>query len=666
MKQLQLETFSRWESKSLGDDLYLFPQGGYSSVYADFAIGTFCGEPISPNDYLCMDITVLGDRAAGVCWEFWESGREGGTRKDAADMRIKMGLLPNLKTRIALPFSALAANTVFMPRTPGKLKTVVGGKPVHLDRLTKFAFAVDKTPLDLTLKIENVCILDHEPDYPLEDKLMVDALGQKKCSDWEGKSHSVEDMITALRAEAADTTEKPLPDRSAWGGWTKKKLCDGTGYFSLHHDGRRWWMCDPEGYAFFSAGFDCVGLGDQCNLTGITKLCEDLPPKGEIGWSEGSWHGQKTENFNYFVHNAYLAFGEDYYGIWADMIRRRLVSWGCNTVACWSDPRFYQREKLPYVIIGWGYPKTETMIFRDFPDVFSQEFEQSADKWAHFLDKTRDDPYLLGYFLSNEPEWAFVNNINIAAVAMAHPDHLATKDYIVGELKAQYTDIDALNTAWGSSFASFDDLYTPFEAADIGQQALDDMIPACREMLRRYIRIPSEAARRVDPHHLNLGIRYAWLSSPILACGCEYTDIFSFNCYNLDPLPMIEDFSSLTNKPVMIGEFHFGALDRGMDATGLRGVSSQKERGKAYRRYMHRAASHPMCLGAHYFILYDQAYLGRFDGENYQIGALDVCSHPYSEFIDGIVRAHSEIYEVADGTLPVTDELAEEIEAIAF
>ena len=108
MKQFQLETFSRWEAKSLGDDLYLFPKGGYSSVYADFAIGTFCGEPISPNDYLCMDITVLGDRAAGVCWEFWESGREG-----EADLRFNMGLLPHLKTRIALPFSALAAESAF-------------------------------------------------------------------------------------------------------------------------------------------------------------------------------------------------------------------------------------------------------------------------------------------------------------------------------------------------------------------------------------------------------------------------------------------------------------------------------------------------------------------------------------------------------------------------
>ena len=181
MKQFNLDTFSQWEAKSLGDDLYLFPQGGYSSVYADFERGTFCGETITPDMYLSMDITVLGDRAAGVCWEFWESNRDGTPLNGGADMRIKMGLLPNLKTRIVLPFSALAANTVFMPRTPGKLKTVVGGHPVHLDRITKFAFAIDKTPHDLTLKIENVCILNEEPDYPLEDKIMVDALGQKSA-----------------------------------------------------------------------------------------------------------------------------------------------------------------------------------------------------------------------------------------------------------------------------------------------------------------------------------------------------------------------------------------------------------------------------------------------------------------------------------------------------
>ncbi len=660
MKTLDLSAFTPWRSTVLGDDRCLFPKGGASSLVIDFPRGTFCGETIRPDQYLSMDLTVCSDRSAGVCWQFWEADG------DWCDLNIKMGLLPNLPTRVALPFSALFANDLFMPRTPGKLKTVVHGHPVHLDRLHRFAICVDKTPVDLVLKIENVQILDSEPDYPLAEMKMVDALGQKKGTTWPGKTESVEEMVAALRAEAADTTENPLPERSAWGGWTGKKLKDGTGYFSLHNDGKRYWLCDPDGYAFFSMGFDCICLGDQCNLTGITSLCEDLPPKGEIGWAKSRWQGRETENFNFFVHNAAMAFGDDYYNVWADMIKRRLVSWGCNTVACWSQKEFIDREKLPYVIIGWGYPRTSTCIFRDFPDVFSPEFEESSEKWAHFLDEKRDDPYLLGYFMSNEPAWAFVNNINLAAHALAHEGKLHSKDYIVGHLREKYEDIARLNDAWGASFASFDALYTPFEAADIGETAMNNLMECTVEMVRRYIRVPAEAARRADPNHLNLGIRYAWLSSPALAAGCEYTDIFSFNCYSMDPWDSIENFSKMTGKPVIIGEFHFGALDRGMDATGLRGVENQHERGVAYRRYMHRAASHPMCLGAHYFILYDQAYLGRFDGENYQIGVLDVCSRPYTEFLEGIVKTHGELYKVADGGMPVTDEIAKEIEAIAF
>ena len=658
--KISLQNFTPWLVQPQGDDRYLFPRG-MSALHFDFPRGTFCGEIVTPSQYLSLDVTVLGDRAAGICFEFTEEDAPG------PGMTVKMGVLPGLKTRLAIPFSALSGGDVFLPRTPGKLKTVVGGHPMHLDRLVRFGICVDKTPHDLTLKLENLCILDEEPDYPLEHRIMVDELGQKKVSDWKNKTHGKEALIAALRAEAADTTETPLPDRSVWGGWTKKKLKAGTGYFSLHHDGRRWWLCDPDGYAFFSTGFDCVGLGDQCNLTGITGLCENLPPKTEIGWSKGKWMGKETENFNYFVHNAYRAFGEDYYGIWADMIRRRLISWGSNTIACWSDMNFIRREKMPYVIIGWGYPQTKTAVFRDFPDVFSPEFEENAEQWAHFLDETKGDAYLLGYFLSNEPAWAFVNNINLAAAALAGAEHTHCKDYIVGRLKEQYGEISALNAAWNASFDSFDALYTPFEAEDLhNTRAMEDLRLCALEMIRRYIRIPSEAARRVDPNHLNLGIRYAWLSSPDLAAGCEYTDIFSFNCYSMDPTSMIEDFSRLTGKPVIIGEFHFGALDRGMDATGLRGVESQTERGIAYRYYMHHAAAHPACLGAHYFILYDQAYLGRFDGENYQIGALDVCSRPYPEFIDGVRRANGELYAVADGTLAPTDEAAKEIPAISY
>ena len=83
--------------------------------------------------------------------------------------------------------------------------------------------------------------------------------------------------------------------------------------------------------------------------------------------------------------------------------------------------------------------------------------------------------------------------------------------------------------------------------------------------------------------------------------------------------------------PVMIGEFHFGALDTGLSATGLEGVLTQKDRGKAYSYYCERVAAHPNGVGCHYFQCYDQFVLGRFDGENYNIGLFDICSRPYQD-----------------------------------
>lgn len=656
MLELKLDRFSQWNVTHT-ENLYRFPAEGGSLVLDFDAPGYIDGTPLQEDMWLSMDVTVHGTRSAGILWKFWVDG-------DPNDrIHIKMGLLPELTTRLALPLSVLSGKTLFLPRTPGKLKSVVFGHSVPVERLNRFALSLYRAPEDLFLQIDNVCLYDQEPAYPLTDRVMVDALGQKYGTDWEGKTKDLDELKAVLYQEEADRDETPLPNRSRYGGWTKKRFDNGSGYFSIHHDGKRYWLKDPDGYAFFSMGFDCVCLGDYCNLTEIRGLCSSLPPEDTVGWAHLQWQGKPTENFNFFKHNLYSVFGDNYYEIWADMIKRRLIRWGCNTVACWSDDAFIKRERLPYVVIGPGYPQTTRTIFRDFPDVYSPEFAENAKKWARFLEPVRSDPFLLGYFLSNEPAWAFVNGIDLCAMCLANPEQLVTKEVIIARLTEKYGTIDALNDAWGTDFAAFTDFLTPFT---VPETAKADLTPINEDMIRTYIRIPSEAARAIDSHHLNLGIRYAWLSSPLLASGCEYTDVFSFNCYQMDPTEEIKHFSEITGKPVIIGEFHFGALDRGMDATGLRGVTSQAERGVAYRRYMHKAASHPMCIGAHYFTLYDQAYLGRFDGENYQIGVLDVCSQPYTEFLNGIVHTHGELYEVADGIMPPTDEIAREIPAIAF
>jgi len=65
--------------------------------------------------------------------------------------------------------------------------------------------------------------------------------------------------------------------------------------------------------------------------------------------------------------------------------------------------------------------------------------------------------------------------------------------------------------------------------------------------------------------------------------------------------------------------------------------------------YLEDAASQPNCIGTHYFILYDQSALGRFDGENYNIGFLDVCNKPYKELAQSAKLSHELMYQVAAG-----------------
>ena len=169
-------------------------------------------------------------------------------------------------------------------------------------------------------------------------------------------------------------------------------------------------------------------------------------------------------------------------------------------------------------------------------------------------------------------------------------------------------------------------------------------------MLKAYVEIPVKECRKTDPNHMILGMRWAWISDPDLVTGWENFDVFSINCYAVDPTDRIQRIVDLgVDLPVMIGEFHFGALDAGLPATGLEGVETQEERGIAYQYYCESVAAHPNGVGCHYFQCYDQFTLGRFDGENYNIGLFDICSCAYPDMMKKIRECSGRVYLVADG-----------------
>ena len=169
--------------------------------------------------------------------------------------------------------------------------------------------------------------------------------------------------------------------------------------------------------------------------------------------------------------------------------------------------------------------------------------------------------------------------------------------------------------------------------------------------------------KRYDANHLNLGIRFGNLNEldeELMAICHNAFDILSFNCYDLQPdIEMMNRALRLTDMPMIIGEYHFGTVDRGM-AQSLWQVDSQQERGVAYRYYTEQAYSHPGLIGTAYFQWCDQDLMGRgLDGENYNCGLVDVTDRPYKYQVEAVMETAKRLYEVHLGEIPPIDKKPE-------
>lgn len=611
--------------------------------------------------WLSVDVYYDADHAGTLQWRFRVPG-ESGTR-----LSVGISLLPRLWTRVAFPLSYLDAQNVFLPRTPPRLKGVVSGRRLPVGELGSASLGLDNTGGEQTLHLANLVLLAEEPPYPVPDTVLVDELGQWRDRDWPGKTAGPEALQRQLEAALIEARQAAFPEEwSPYGGWKGRRF-EATGFFRTEHDGRRWWLVDPDGCGFFSIGLDCVRTREACLvLPGMERLFAWLPAaEGPFAPAVGRERGGLGVAFT--RANLIRAFGPTWREKWAELSAGRMRAWRFNTIANWSELEALRGVRLPYVMQLGSYPSTRTMLFRDFPDVFAEEFREGARRYARGLEGVREDPWLIGYFMRNEPLWGF-GSFNLAAEMLEANPGTATRRALAKWLEARYEgNVGSWAEAWGRELNAFEQVVTETfrRAGDGSKAAHDDLWAFSREMVRAYVRIPVEEVRRVAPHHLNLGMRYAWIASDLLLDAGDSFDVFSINNYRMQPdFAVLDRIAERTGKPVMIGEFHFGALDRGLPATGLRGVASQADRAVAYRRYVETGAAHPALIGVHYFTLNDQPVLGRFDGENYQIGFVDVCHTPYEEIVEGARLTHERLYRVMTGELAPFDQAAREIPAI--
>ena len=244
-----------------------------------------------------------------------------------------------------------------------------------------------------------------------------------------------------------------------------------------------------------------------------------------------------------------------------------------------------------------------------------------------------------------------------------------SKKAFVKWLKEKYTnDISTFNSQWGVKFTNIEALNQKVfkEWNDLSKNAHTDMWEFTKIMVRHYVEVVCTEVKKVDKNHLNLGLRYAWISSELCYEAGSYFDVFSINGYSNPGPPATAELAKRSGKPVMIGEFHFGSTDRGLPANGIQGAENQAARGDAYRYYIEQGLVRPEIIGMHYFQWLDQPVTGRFDGEDYNIGLVDICNVPYKEFVDAMKLTHERMYQIAAGKEKPFDKIIKKVPQIYY
>jgi hypothetical protein len=523
-------------------------------------------------------------------------------------------------------------------------------------RVTQVLVYVDKPRTNHVFELADLrvggraTVLEAKSFFPF-----IDELGQFIHAEWPGKTHSAEELQACREAEEKDLAAHPGPvDRSQYGGWTGGPKLQATGFFRVEKHRGKWWLVDPEGWLFWSHGIDCVGMANTTPITDRDHYFRQLPKTNSAlakFYGAGRWapHGYYKDHSPYRTYdfsrsNLVRKYGDDWPAVYAERTHRRLKSWGLNTIGNWSDSRTCLLRKTPYVCtISFEAKPLEGSqgYWGKFFDVFDPSFRQGLrQRLQREQGASAGDPWCLGYFVHNELSWG--DEVSLAVAALLSPPDQPAKQVFIDDLKARYQTVEKLNVAWGAQYASWDALLQAKQSPDV-KKAHSDLTAFYSKIAETYFRIVREELKKVAPIQLYLGCRFAWVNDRAARAAAKFCDVVSYNRYEYSVeklrLPDNLDLS------VIIGEFHFGALDRGMFHTGLRKTDNQTDRAAKYSNYVLGALRNPHIVGTHWFQYQDQATTGRGDGENYQIGFVDICDTPYPETIQASRLVGSQLFE---------------------
>jgi hypothetical protein len=376
------------------------------------------------------------------------------------------------------------------------------------------------------------------------------------------------------------------------------------------------WLLAPNGEKFYGSGVNGVDAGS--------------PPE-EI-------EGRPA----YYLWNLYASIDD-----WAATVRDRLKKWGFNHLGAWN----FCAEKigLPYIANLDLGRESEALWFDAFDPTLPTRVRDCAERLTA---PHRQLGLRIGYFPDNEIGWwnAALFEFYLSKDWQNHTKRLLWQllyDRYQGKWPELLHDWVAAETIDG-----FKSLRKPGAALKLrpggaGIRLINEFTYLCAE---RYYKLMHDGLRAADPEALIFSDRLPiYYSQDAVRAMAPYVDVIAAN-YNLDGPDgwlahyFFDGLAALTGKPILISEFFCAAMENrtgNRNAGHLLTVTTQAERAMVVQKALQNFARCPHIVGTHWFQYYDEPEGGRSDGEDFNMGLVDVYDQAYEEVVASFQRANS-------------------------
>lgn len=659
-------------SGSAGD--YVEMRCGNSRDGAEFFIGPGdTGWKIA--DYPLLAVTVRNDsriaRSLGLSLQADSSLLEGQVkwRKIAARSMWRYTIKPPINAGVTpqgekVKLSGMRTKP-YGGRGQSKVTKLAGGLgDFPLEQVTGIRLQVARKDCPAVFRLEGITaygsrVLDtgEQPSFfPF-----VDEYGQYIHLDWEGKVKSDQELVDAANAEKSDLESHHRPaDWDKWGGWQSGPTLQATGHFRVQKHKGKWWLVDPDGKLYFSHGVAAVRTGASSQPGTVTavggrqKYFRNLPSRDDpvLGqfYRRYSRRGDgKVLGYNFSGANMRRKYGADFAEEAAQLAHDRLNAWAYNSMGAWSDPAVMKKGGIPYAVFAGSSKRLKPSLegsnkrrHASVPDVFAAGFRSKVLEVLKDVDWSRDDPWCLGYFFDNEPPF---RGRQIGKWALQAGKGSAAKQEFRRLLQDRYGSVARLNRKWGTHYRDWDD-FLATRSTPGKKRSRADLNAFLARYAEKYYSTVASVFREVAPNKLYLCNRLHIFNHESAAAAARHCDVVSYNIYQFPG--WVRDFrlDADTDKPVIIGEWHFGTVGHGMFDYGVRLAHDQDERATLYVEYMKAALDNPTIVGAHWFKYKNHPLTGRFsDGANAHNGLLDIVDAPYNKVIDAAREVGRNLYD---------------------